>query len=227
MLRTRPGSLLIEALIAIAVFAIFLGGIGIALVLGERSTIIAGDRSRAAFLAEQQLEAVRQMRTVDFDSVTTGNHGLELTAAGWSFSGTLVKSNGFTTWISVTSKGTDWMEVGSHVIWNFGNTRSGSVVLSTQLTNWRKAATVGNWAAMSRISNQSISGSPEFQSIAVNGSYAYATSDQASQARLILARRHMAWPLPAIVCISQRMMRRKKYRSTTFQRRARSQPETW
>ncbi|MBP9850240.1 MAG: hypothetical protein KBC47_00950, partial [Candidatus Peribacteraceae bacterium] len=145
--RLRPGSLLLEAIIAIGIFALFLGGIGLSLILGERSTILSGDRTRATFLAEQQLEAVRQMRSENFSSVTTGDHGLTLNASGWSWSGTLVKNNGYTSWVTVTSKGADWLEVASRVTWDFGNTRSGSILMTTQLTNWQKIATVGNWAA--------------------------------------------------------------------------------
>ncbi len=173
------GSLLLEAILAIAIFAVFLGGIGLSLVLGERSTTAGGDRTRAAFLAEQQLEAVRQMRTVSFASVTTGDHGLKLNASGWSWSGTLVNNNGYTSWVTVTSKGTDWLEVESNVTWNFGNTRSGSVLLTTQLTDWQKIATVGNWASMTKIAESTISGSPDFHSIAISGMFAYVTSTQA------------------------------------------------
>jgi len=177
---SRRGSLLLEAIIAIGVFALFLGGIGLTLVLGERTTLVAGDRTRAAFLAEQQLEAVRQMRAVSFASVTTGDHGLKLNASGWSWSGTLVKNNGYTSWVTVTSKGTDWMEIASNVKWNFSNTRSGSILMTTQLTNWKKIATVGNWATMTRIALSTISGTPDLQSITVSGNFAFITGTQAS-----------------------------------------------
>ncbi len=179
-LRSHHGSLLLEAIIAIGIFALFLGGIGLTLILGERTTVLSGDRARAVFLAEQQLEAIRQMRSVSYASVTTGNHGLKLNTSGWSWSGTLVKNNGYTSWVTVTPKGTDWLEIASNVKWNFGNTRSGSVLITTQLTNWKKIATVGNWAAMSKIAQSTISGTPKFQSITINGTFAYVTSDRSS-----------------------------------------------
>ncbi len=179
-LRVHSGSLLLEAIIGIGIFAMFFGGIGMTLILGERTTIVSGDRARAAFLAEQQLEAVRQMQAANFASVTVGNHGLALNASGWSWSGTLVKNNGYTSWVSVTSKGTDWLEVGSNVHWNFGNTRSGSLLMTTYITNWKKVAIVGNWAAMTNIAQLTISGTPEFQSVAVSGTFAYVTSENIS-----------------------------------------------
>lgn len=178
--RSHRGSLLLEAMIAIGVFTIFLGGIGLALVLGERTTIVAGDRTRAAFLAEQQLEAVREMRATDFASVTTGQHGLALGATGWSWSGTLVQNNGYTSWVTVTSKGEDWLEIESNVHWNFGNTRSGSILLTTQLTDWNAVATVGNWAAMTNIAETPIAGSPKSHTVLVHEAFAYITGDTAT-----------------------------------------------
>lgn len=179
-LRRRRGSLLLEAIIAIGIFALFLGGIGLTLILGERTTIVSGDRMRASFLAEQQLEAVRQMQAMDFASVTTGDHGLTLGASGWSWSGTLVQNNGFTSWVTVTPKSADWIEVASNVQWNFSNTRSGSVLLTTHITDWKKIATIGNWTAMTNIAQSTILGSPEFQSVTVSGTFVFVTSDQVS-----------------------------------------------
>ncbi len=180
VLRIRSGSLLLEAIIAIGIFSMFLAGIGFTLLLGQRSTIAGGDRARGSFLAEQQLEAVRQMSALNFSSITAGDHGMALAGGAWAFSGTSLKIDGYTTRINVVSKGTDWWEVSAVAGWNFGKTRSGTATLVTELTNWRKVATVGNWANMSRIANVSVSGTPDFQSIAIADSYAYVTSTNAS-----------------------------------------------
>ncbi len=176
----RSGSLLLEAIIAIGIFGIFLAGIGLSLLVGEQSTIAAGDRVRATFIAEQQLEGVRQMRNTSFDSVTTGTHGVTLDSSGWGWSGTALRINGYTGSVTVTQSATDWMQAVSTVTWNFGKARSGSILMTTYLTNWRKVATVGNWAAMTRIANLSQSGTPDFQKVTVNGTYAYVTGTQVS-----------------------------------------------
>lgn len=176
----RSGSLLLEAIIAIGIFSIFLGGIGLSLLVGERSTIVSGDRSRAAFLAEEQLEAIRHMRNAEYASIETGTYGVALDATGWTFSGTSVVTNGYRTNVDIVSKGADWLEVTSTVRWNFGNTRSGTMVLTTYLTNWQKLATIGNWEVPTRIANVTDGGTPEYQSIAVSGIYAFLTSTQAT-----------------------------------------------
>lgn len=179
----RKGSLLLEAIIGIGIFAIFLAGIGLSLLVGEKTTVAAGDRVRGAFLAEQQLEGVRQMRNVDYDSVTTGTHGIQLNASGWTWSGSVVRQNGYTGSVTITGEGTDWLKAVSKVRWDFGKARSGSVLFTTYLTNWRKLATVGNWASISRIANMTEAGTPNFQSIAINGTYAFVTGTQASGGR--------------------------------------------
>lgn len=176
----RDGSLLLEAIVAIGVFAIFLGGIGLSLVLGERTTLASGDRERAAFLAEEQLEAVRQMRTVNFGSLTAGTHGVALTDTGWNFSGSSTVNNGYQSSVLISPTATDRINVVSTVQWNFGNTRSGSVVMDTLVTDWRKTVTVGNWSALAQIAKLTIGGTPEYQKIIVSGNFAYVTSSRAS-----------------------------------------------
>lgn len=176
----RSGSLLLEAIIAIGIFSIFLAGIGLSLLVGERSAVAAGDRVRAAFVAEQQLEGVRQMRNANYASVTAGIHGIVLNASGWTWSGSAVSINGYTGSVKVSQQSADWQQVTSQVMWDFGKARSGSVILTSYITNWRKIATVGNWAAMSRIANVSPSGSPDFQNVVINGVYAYVTGTQVS-----------------------------------------------
>ncbi len=174
----HPGNLLLESIISIGIFAIFLGGIGVALLSGHRSTIASGDRTRAGYMAQQQIEAVRQMRTTDFASVTVGTHGLKLNPTGWAFTGSSIVTNGYKTSVVVELLSTDLLGIQSIVQWNFGNTRSGTVVLDSYLSNWRKASTVGNWSAMTRVANVTLSGTPNFQKIAVDGNYAYITSLQ-------------------------------------------------
>lgn len=176
-ISTRRGSLLLEAIIAIGVFSLFLAGIGLSLILGERSTIAGGDRTRAAFIAEEQLEAVRQMRNVDFDSVTVGQHGVTLSPSGWVWSGSVIEKNGYTSTVSVTQAETDWLQVTSDVRWNFGNTRSGAVTLSTYITNWGKTATVGNWATATQVTKIDAVDTPNYQKIAITGTYAFVTSN--------------------------------------------------
>lgn len=180
-LRSRRGSLLLEAIVSIGIFALFLAGIGVSLVLGERSTIAGGDRVRAGFVAEQVLEAARQMRNTSFASLTAGTYGMRLVGSTWTLTGSSVLSvDGYRSHIAIIDRATDWKEAAATVSWNFGQTRSGSLTLRTYVTNWRKPYTIGNWASPSLQSTTSQGGSPSFQKVVVSGNYAYVSAAAAN-----------------------------------------------
>jgi len=172
----KRGSLLLEAMVAIGVFAIFLAGIGLALVLGEKSTIMGGDRARASARAEEQIAAVRQVQEDDFDAMTEGQHGIALIAGEWTFSGTSIIEDGMTSFVTIEEMAEDHIRVTSTVSWNFGQSRSGSVVLVTQMTNWHAPLVVGDWSSISLDGSVSQGGSPSFNDVLVIGQYAYVTA---------------------------------------------------
>lgn len=185
--RFRPGNLLLEAVVAIALFAIFIGGIGLTLLVGERTTVIGGDRSTGAFIAEQQLEGLRAMARSSFQQLTPGTHGVWVsrTSGVWEFSGASLKtSNGYMAQVNIVPIDsatlpdcalTDCLQVTATASWNFGQTRSGSVVLRTYLTNWHKTVNLGNWANMQLVNGGHTSGpaNAQFRAVAVAGNYAY------------------------------------------------------
>lgn len=177
---TREGTLLLEAIIAISVFAIFLGGIGLSLILGERSTLVGGDRTRAVFLAEQQLEGVRQMRDNNYSSITVGHYGVDVEPSGWVFSGSYIVNDGYNLSVDITDETTDTLKVVSNVSWNFGNTRSGSLALSTYIANWRNVTAIGNWSTMTNAATLASGSTPEYQKVVIAGDYAFVSSSQAS-----------------------------------------------
>jgi hypothetical protein len=173
----HSGSLLLEGIVAIGIFAIFLGGIGLALVAGERSTVIGGDRARAAFLASEQLQGLRRIHKDDFDALTTpGTYSVEEQGGEWSLSSSPIVQDGFTSRVTLTNVSDEEVSAVATVSWNFGIARSGSVVLRTHFTDWRTITTVGNWASVSQVSSTVQSGSPEFQSVVVAGNYAFVSS---------------------------------------------------
>ena len=61
-LRTNKGFSLIEALLAISIFALLSAAIIGGIVYGQESASISGARFRAGLIAEEGLEAVRTMR---------------------------------------------------------------------------------------------------------------------------------------------------------------------
>lgn len=182
--RQRSGSLLLEAVVAIAIFAIFLGGVGMTLMIGERTTITGGDRATASFIAERALEGLRAMALADFTSLTVGTHGVSLSPEGqWVLGDTPVTiGNGFVSEVTITQLTDEWLGATSRVSWNFGQTRSGSILLRSYLTHWRQVANLGDWSSVTRLSMTDAPTQAHFRSIALSGTFAFIAGNESTLA---------------------------------------------
>lgn len=137
---SRQGFSLIEAILAVSVFALIVTGLIGALIYGQEGAALAGARARAIFLAEEGLEAARNIRDADFSNLSDGYHGLVVLSNEWIFSGIQDTTDIFNRQISISTVNTDTKQVISRVIWQQNPQRSGSVELLTYLTNWQKVA---------------------------------------------------------------------------------------
>jgi hypothetical protein len=185
----QRGSLLLEAIIAIAIFAMILTSISLVLVVGEHQTIAAGDRARGAYLAEQQLEILRQMHTPSTSAaITPGKYGLALQpdGLGWMLSGTSASDGPYRTEVEITSLGTDWLGVRATAGWQIDRTRSGSVVIDTYLTDWDRPKLIGDWSHPVPRASFTDGATPNFQKIAVLGQYAFVTGSMEDGGRKAL-----------------------------------------
>lgn len=138
MFADRRGFSLVEVLLSITLFALLVITFVGALIYSQDSERLAGDRARATFLAEEGLEAVRNMRDGNHADLTDGNHGLSFSGNQWTFSGTTDVTDIFSRSISVTSVDADRKTIVANVTWKQNEQRNGSVTLSSLLTNWRK-----------------------------------------------------------------------------------------
>ncbi len=175
----RPGFLLLEALLGITVFGMFLTAVTFILLHGQEESIRGGDRMRAVLHSEKALEAARSIRDSDFNLLTPGAHGVSVNPAGqWVFSGSkTVYDNRYTTVVTVNSLASDWVSVSAQTTWNQWYGRSGSLVITTELTDWRLLQNAGDWSGNSLEGSYVDSGTPLFNDIAVSGNYAFVTSD--------------------------------------------------
>ncbi|EKD46876.1 MAG: hypothetical protein ACD_67C00030G0001 [uncultured bacterium] len=133
------GFSLVEVLLTIALFAIFVTVFSGSLVYGQESERLAGDRIRANFLAEEGLEAVRNMRDGNFSNLTIGTHGLVIQDGKWNFSGTSDTTGIFTREIIITESGTSEKAVTVNVAWKQNEQRSGLVSLESRFDDWKIA----------------------------------------------------------------------------------------
>ncbi|MDD4628639.1 MAG: hypothetical protein PHE68_04585 [Candidatus Peribacteraceae bacterium] len=177
--RRRNGYLLLEALIATGVFALFMGAISFALFYGQEGALKTGDRIRGVFLSEEALGAVRAIRDKGFADLLPGQHGTCIGADGaWGFCGSeSVTTDGYTTRLTLESLAADHVRATAETRWNFGMTRTGSVILTDEFTDWRVVKPIGNWARPVMRGSFVDDTVPLFNAVAVAGDYAFVTSE--------------------------------------------------
>lgn len=175
----RRGSLLLEAVLGIALFGMFLAATAVALLAGQEGTMGGGNRTRAVAIAHEGLEVARSVRDGSYSSLVNGTYGYGMNSSQrWVLSGTKsTRSGGYVISVSLSSLAADWTQVSANVKWKHGYTKSGSIILQTQLTDWRGTDGPGTWSAVTLDGSYVHSGTPYFNNVAVVGNYAYVTSD--------------------------------------------------
>lgn len=134
----KSGFSLIEAILAVAVFSLLLTAFAGIFASGGQSSMLAGQRARAVFLAEEGLEAARNIRDAGFANLADGTHGLAVSGNQGTFSGSQDTSDIFTRQIVVSTVDAKRKSVTSNVTWQQNLQRTGSVALTTYLTNWTR-----------------------------------------------------------------------------------------
>lgn len=137
-IRNKQGFSLVEALLTLSIFALMVTSFVGAIFYGQESAVISGISSQATSLAEEGLEAVRNIRDDDFSNLTNGIHGLSFSGGQWSFSGSFDSIDSFSRSIEINEVDQNTKLATSVVSWSYGLARSGEVSISTELSNWRK-----------------------------------------------------------------------------------------
>jgi Tfp pilus assembly protein PilV len=137
------GFSVVEVILAAALFALIATSLVSILIYGEQSSVLAGERARANFLAEEGLEAVRNIRDAGFSGLPAdGNYGLQVSGGQWAFLGlnTSDTTGIFTRQINISTVDANRKTITSTVNWQQTPQRTGSVVLTTRLTYWQKVS---------------------------------------------------------------------------------------
>jgi len=136
-LHINNGFSLIEVLLTLSIFSMFVVALIGALSFGEESSILGGKRTQATFLAEEGLEVVKNIRDENFTNLVDGSYGLVKAGSEWDFSALPDVTDSFTRTINIGTIDVNTKLVTSTVLWQQNLQRNGSVVLSTYLTNWK------------------------------------------------------------------------------------------
>lgn len=132
----QAGFSLVEVILSSAVFALLVTALVGAYLYGQESVALAGNRARATMLADEGLEAVRNIRDENFSNLTDGTHGLVISGNQWTLSGTSDATDIFTRQVAVSSVDANRKQVTATVSWPQTPQRAGSVALITYLTAW-------------------------------------------------------------------------------------------
>lgn len=139
-LRTNKGFSLVEALLSCALLGLLATGLVRAYLDGEESAALGGGRARAVMLADEGLEALRNMRDADgLVNLPNGTYGLATTSGQWNLMGTSDTTGVFTRQVTISSVDSSRKLAVSEVTWQQNLQRTGSVSVSTYLTSWQCA----------------------------------------------------------------------------------------
>jgi hypothetical protein len=106
-----------------------------AVTYGEDGAAIAGAHTRATFIAEEGIEAARNIRDQAFTNLVNGSYGISTTTGAWSLSGTSDTQDIFTRTVTVATVDSATKQITSTVTWPEDALRTGSVSVVTYLTN--------------------------------------------------------------------------------------------
>lgn len=138
----QRGFSLVEILLASGLFAMLVLIFAGVLVFGQESTIRAGQRGRAIFLANEGLEAARSIRDQNFNNLTIGNFGLQSNGQ-WSLVSNSDTNDIFTRTLNIANVDDHTKQITSQVQWTQSGGSVVSVALTTLLTDWQTTPSMG------------------------------------------------------------------------------------
>ncbi len=173
MRRLAPreqGFSLIEILLAVAVFGTLATSLLGAIVYGRSSTADSGDRARAIQIADEGVQAARNIHDAAAANLVNGNtYGLAQSAGTWITSGAFDTTGIFKRTVAVSAGGTNRQNILVTVTWTRINGTTGSVTSTAEFSTW--PANILQWTATSTTgsANPATTG----VKVATQGIYAY------------------------------------------------------
>ncbi len=170
---------MLDVLIGLAVFAIIVSGIIYAMLFSQQGILRSGDHIRAVFLNQKAIAAVKSMRDRDVSLLTEGAYGITLGVSGmWEFSGSgTVSSDGYVTTVTVEPLDGENYRVAATTSWEHPIAGSGSITLTTDITDWHRVKIASNWSSIALDGAYVDDGTPLFNAAAVQVSFAFVTSE--------------------------------------------------
>lgn len=138
----QEGQSLIELIVAIGIFVISIASLLLLILNSYVSGRLALEMTKASFLAQEGIEAVRSIRDNSWDNLISGFHGLTISNGHWVFQGTFEDISDQLREgkriIIVEDLAQDRKKITSQVNWSFAKEKTQEIKLITYLTNWQK-----------------------------------------------------------------------------------------
>jgi hypothetical protein len=131
---TQSGFSLVEILVATSVFLISIMNVN---VNTEKQLKRSVNSERATALAEEGLEATRNIRDESFENLIDGTYGLIASSTQWVLEGSSDVTDIFTREIVINTIDTNQKKIETIVTWDDQIGLNNSVTLQTYLTNWQ------------------------------------------------------------------------------------------
>lgn len=177
MNKYEHGFSLVEVLLASTLLGMFFTILVGFFFYGQESAVISGERNRAINLADEGLEAVRNIRDNQFTNLPDGTYGLGIVGNNWTLTASPTAIEGFTRAVRISTLDAQTKIATASVTWSQQLHRTGSVSLTTRFTNWMTSVNTWTGASLESSFNLSLlnSGSEtgNILSIFTQGNYAY------------------------------------------------------
>lgn len=147
----KQGFLLVEVLLSSSIFVMLVTAFAGVFYYGFQSSTLAGNRSQAVMLAEEGQEAVRSIKNNNFSDLVDGTYGLVYSNNVWSFSGTQDVTGIYSRQIIISTIGANRKNVTVNVSWQQTPGRTGSISLTSRLTNWKTVFNLGEGLMVNKV----------------------------------------------------------------------------
>lgn len=141
-MTNQKGQSLIELLVALGIFVIIIGVLAFFILDSYLSGQLANEMTKAIFLAEEGLEAVRSIKNNSFADLLAGENGLAISGNNWIFQGSKEDLSSLLNEgervITIEDIDSDRKKITSQISWQSGRGAPQEVKLITYLTNWQK-----------------------------------------------------------------------------------------
>lgn len=185
----QRGFSVIEVILAAALFVVLSAGAVTVVLQALDANRLGEEQTVANQYAAEGIEAARSIKNQAFANlVNSAGTGIVRSGSVWAFSGSNnVLSSKYTRVLTVSDVQRDGSgnivasggtldsltkKIISTVSWNFTPTRSNSVVLTSYLSNWKKAI-VGDWSNPSQDGSLDLAGAQNGNKVQTQGNYAY------------------------------------------------------